>query len=143
MGILFHSFPKQKIISKKSEIKNWIKKIISDNSKKLGNINIIFVNDKDLLEINLKYLNHNYFTDTITFNYNNEDEISGDIYISIERVQENSIKYHCSLRSEILRVIIHGIFHLMGFDDKTKVQKIHMRQIEEEAIRKFPLSEVC
>ena len=138
MSIFFHSFPAKKEIPGKAAIKKWIKEIISDSDKKIGDINIIFVTDKELLEINQKYLNHSYYTDIITFNYNTQRKISGDIYISLERIMENSFKYQCSLSSEVLRVIIHGILHLLGFNDKTKEQKSIMKKTEDDALRKFP-----
>ncbi len=141
MSIFFHSLSDQATFPPQHKIKNWLKKIISEHNQKLGTINIIFVDDQNLLEINQKYLNHDYFTDTITFNYSNDKEISGDIYISFERVKDNSVKYHCSFQSEILRVIIHSTFHLLRYNDKTKNEKKIMRQMEDAAIRRFPVSD--
>jgi probable rRNA maturation factor len=140
MSILFHSLYSSKTVPRKTEIKNWLIKIVSDHKKKLGHVNIIFVDDKKMLELNQQYLKHDYLTDIITFNYNTEKEISGDIYISSKRVDENAKKFLCSFQNEILRVIVHGIFHLLGFDDKTKSQKSLMRQLEDSALHEFPVS---
>ncbi len=140
MSIFFHSLCDQTTVPPQHKIKNWLKKIISEHNQKLGTINIIFVDDQNLLDINKKYLNHDYFTDTITFNFSTDKEISGDIYISFERVKDNSVKYHCSFQSEILRVIIHGTLHLLRYNDKTKTEKKLMRQMEDAAIKRFPVS---
>jgi probable rRNA maturation factor len=138
MSISFHVIHPTKVAIKRADIKNWIKGIVANHNKKPGNINIIFVSDEYLLEINRNYLKHDYLTDIITFNYNTESIISGDIYISIPRIKENSDLYNCTVHSEILRVIIHGIYHLIGFDDKTMTQKQEMSQLEDIALRSFP-----
>ncbi len=138
MSILFHSLYHGKSIGQKREIKEWLHKIISEHKKEIAVINIIFVDDEKMLELNLKYLAHNYYTDIITFNFNEGNKISGDIYISIQRVEENAHKFRCSNKEELLRVLVHGIFHLIGFDDKTKNQKNLMQKLEDEALSKFP-----
>lgn len=123
MSISFHNnFPACKI-SEKIRIKNWIKRIILDYGKNPGNLNIIIVDDQYLIKINSDYLNHNYYTDIITFNYNREDTISGDLFISYERVRENALKYKAEFKTELLRVIIHGILHLLGYNDKSADEK--------------------
>lgn len=113
-------------------IKEWIKSVISSNSLICGNINIIFCSDKYLLEINKTYLNHDYFTDIITFNYNSEEFISGDIFISLDTVKQNSFDFSQTFNNELYRVIIHGILHLLGYDDKTEEQEqlIHIKEDE-------------
>lgn len=118
-------------------IKEWIKAVISSNNNSCGNINIIFCSDSYLLEMNKSYLNHDYFTDIITFNYNNKDIISGDIFISVETVQNNSIQFSQTFNNELLRVIIHGILHLLGFNDKTKEEEILIHTKEDEALEFF------
>jgi len=113
------------------KIKEWIKEVIYSEGKDLGDINYIFTSDKYLLKINKEYLNHNYFTDIITFNYNEGNSIDGEIYISIDRVQENSIEYSDSFWKEFFRVMVHGILHLLGYDDgNEKVEKV-MRKKED------------
>ena len=140
MSISFHSLHPSKNLIKKTDIKNWIRTIISEYNKRPDNINIIYVSDEYILEINNKYLNHNFFTDIITFNYNSETLISGDIFISVERVRENAETFKCSYEKELLRVIIHGIFHLLGFNDESKQQKDKMRKLEDDALKSFPKS---
>jgi len=84
--------------------------------------------------MNRDYLNHNHFTDVITFDYSDGDVISGDIFISIEQVEENASFYNVSQSEELRRVIIHGVFHLLGFGDKTPLEKESMRKLENEAL---------
>ena len=113
---------------------NWIKSIVNKYGYKLGEINYIFCSDKYILEINRQYLNHDYFTDIITFNYNNDKLISSDIYISIDTVAKNAEYYYVKFENELNRVMIHGILHLLGFDDKSEDEKIVMRKKEDEAL---------
>lgn len=120
----------------KSKISKWIEKIIMQNNKEIGEINYVFLSDDDLLNYNKKYLNHNDLTDVITFNYCKKNIISGEILISIERVKENSKIYNNnqSFKRELNRVIIHGILHLLGFNDKTKEERIIMRKKENKCL---------
>jgi len=117
----------------------WIKEVLNDpriitDKVKLGDINIIFCSDNFILDINNKYLNHNYFTDIITFDYSSENIISGDLIISTDTVRENSVTYNQTFTDELHRVIIHGILHLIGYDDKNKVDKERMRTAEDRAL---------
>lgn len=117
----------------------WIKEVLNDpriitDKVKLGDINIIFCSDNFILDINNKYLNHNYFTDIITFDYSSENIISGDLIISTDTVRENSVIYNQTFTDELHRVIIHGILHLIGYDDKNKVDKERMRTAEDRAL---------
>lgn len=118
--------------------REWINKIILYYQKEEGDLNYIFCSDQYLIEINKKFLNHNYFTDIISFNYNEKNDIAGDIFISIDTVSVNSKEYQVSFVNELHRVMIHGVLHLLGFDDKTDEQKIVMRQKENEALNIFP-----
>ena len=122
----------------KAKIKRWIKSIVDSFNYKIGDINFIFCSNNYILDINIKYLSHNYFTDIITFNNNEQNKISGDIFISIETVQSNSIEYEVTFNEELKRVMIHGILHLLGFDDATDEEKLIMRTKETEAILQFP-----
>ncbi len=117
-------------------IQKWIKLVIESENKKTGDINYIFCDDTFLTDLNLKYLNHDTLTDIITFNYNekNSNSINGDIYISIDRVKENSDKFKVPFITELHRVIIHGVLHLLGYKDKTKADKNTMREKEDNCL---------
>ena len=113
-------------------ISKWIKTIIFYHHKKCGNLTYIFCDDNYILAINKKYLNHDYYTDIITFDYANGLTISGDIFISCEMVSENSVKFGVNLEDEFLRVIAHGILHLLGYKDGSEEEKEVMRKKETE-----------
>ena len=115
----------------------WIKNVISEENKELGEVNYIFCDDKYLLEKNIKYLDHDTLTDIITFNYCEGDIISSDIMISIERVMENSSIFENSFSEELNRVMIHGILHLIGYNDKTDGEKEIIRKKEDYYVNKF------
>lgn len=137
MAISFNNHEIKFNLKNKKQIKNWIKKIIEEHKKSTGNISYIFTSDNYILEINNKYLNHNYYTDIITFDYSIDELIEGDIFISIDTVISNSQKFKTNFNEEMLRVIIHGIFHLIGYKDKSKQQKVEMRELENKAILYF------
>lgn len=124
-------------LSEKNRIKKWVKTIVKEHKKELGDINYILCSDSYLIEINKKFLNHDYFTDIITFNYNFDEFIEGDIFISIDTVNFNSKKYKTNPQEELLRVIIHGILHLLGFNDKSKEEKLKMRDLENWALKLY------
>ena len=115
----------------------WIKNVILEEKKELGEVNYIFCDDKYLLRKNIKYLDHNILTDIITFNYCEGDMISSDIMISVERVMENSSIFENSFSEELNRVMIHGILHLIGYNDKTKEEGEIMRKKEDYYVNKF------
>lgn len=119
------------------QISQWIIKIIRQESAKPGDVSIIFCNDTYLLSINQKYLDHDYYTDIVCFDYCENDTVSGDLFISIERIKENAIKYNTQFLDELHRVIIHGIFHLLGFDDKTEDERMKMRSKENGALEQI------
>lgn len=112
----------------------WIKKVISNYNFLPGEITFIFCSDPYLLDINLQFLNHNYFTDIITFDYCDGTLINGDVFISIDTVLSNSKDFGVSFSDELYRVIIHGILHLIGFDDKTKEENEAMHKLEDSAL---------
>ena len=111
---------------------NWIKQSIATERKKLAEVNFIFCSDEYLRKINIQYLRHKTYTDIITFDTSETlGMIQGDIFISVNRVQENSHKFHCSFDDEIHRVMIHGVLHLLGYSDKSPMRKTVMRKKEE------------
>lgn len=124
-------------LQNENQYRNWIASILALENKNPGDISYIFCNDDYLLNINNTYLDHNYLTDIITFPYNSGDTISADIFISIDRVKENGAEYNVPFYSELLRVMAHGILHLVGYGDKSDDQKIIMRKKEEEAMALF------
>lgn len=127
------------ILRDKNRIREWILNIILSNSYTLGQINYIFCSDNFLLQTNVKYLKHDTFTDIITFDTSeNSNEISGDIFISIERVKENAKSYRVSFTNELHRVMIHGILHLLGYNDNTNDEKVIMREKEDYYLSLLP-----
>ena len=118
-------------LDKSSEISEWILNTISLEKFTLGELNYIFCDDTYLLDINKKYLNHDTFTDIISFDYTLGKQINGDIYISIDRIKENSKLYNTSFNNELLRVMIHGVLHYLGYKDKTDADKKIMRSKED------------
>jgi len=116
---------------------HWIEEIIKNEKRKMGEISYIFCSNEKILEINKQYLNHDYYTDIITFDYCENKIISGDIFISIETVKENSLEYQVDFQEEINRVMAHGILHLCGYGDKTESEKKKMREKEEFYILKM------
>ena len=127
-------------LKEKNKVRNWIKNTIRSEGKKLRELNFIFCSDAYLLEINKQYLNHDTFTDIVTFdNSESPDLIIGDVFISIERIRENASKYKVAEKDELHRVIIHGTLHLIGYKDKTKPDKSLMAEKEDHhlAMRDF------
>ncbi|MBQ7751140.1 MAG: rRNA maturation RNase YbeY [Bacteroidales bacterium] len=108
----------------------WLKLVAESEIRRLGDISIVFCSDNYILDVNLKYLQHDYFTDIITFDYCEGDKISGDLFISIDSVRENSSFYGTEFKDELNRVIVHGILHLIGYDDHTEKDIKQMRAKE-------------
>lgn len=135
MAITFQSenipFPRS---IKKRKTANWIKSVADGFGKKVGELAYLFCDDQKILEVNRQYLQHDFFTDIITFDYSEGDAIAGDIFISLETVRSNSQKYHTPYEEELHRVIIHGVLHLCGLRDKSSTEKKAMREAEEKAL---------
>ena len=121
-------------LNNRRKITAWIKGVCSDLNVQPGGIQYIFVSDERILAMNRQFLKHDYYTDIITFDYSEQNSISGDIFISIDTVAENAKTYQSGIEKELLRVMIHGILHLAGFDDKTKKQQQTMRMQEDRAL---------
>ncbi len=120
-----------------NQIISWISQIISSENKKEGDINYIFCDDDYILEINKQYLQHDYYTDIISFDYSVGNELHGDIFVSIERVRENATDFNVAFENELKRVLAHGILHYCGYKDKTPNDKKTMRNKEDEKIKMF------
>lgn len=117
--------------------KNWIESSVKKEGFETDKINYIFCNDDYLLQINIQYLQHDYYTDVIGFQYSDGKKLSGDIYISIDRVSENAIENSVSFDQELARVMIHGILHFMNYKDKTESDAAEMRKTEDRYLAYF------
>lgn len=115
----------------------WLKEVISSEGKKTGEISFIFCDDEYLLEINQEYLDHDTYTDIISFDNSVGNILNGDIFISTERVAENAEVFEVTFEEELKRVLVHGVLHFCGFKDKTSEEKSLMRSKEEEKIKMF------
>lgn len=118
----------------KRKISLWIKQVVGRYGKETGEVSYIFCSDKEILELNRKYLGHDYYTDVITFDYSDKDVISGDIFIGVDTVSSNAEEFGISYKNELFRVIIHGILHLCGIEDKTPEARADMDRRENEAL---------
>ena len=119
---------------KRRDTTAWIKAVIATYNKRLGEVGYMFVNDEKILEINNEYLQHDYYTDVITFDYNENDVLNGDIVISLDTVRTNAEKFGKTFDEELHRVIIHGILHLCGLHDKAPGEREQMEKAENRAL---------
>ena len=108
----------------------WLKMVAESEIRRLGDINIIFCSDNYILDVNMKYLQHDYFTDIITFDYCEKKVLSGDLFISVDSVRENSVYFGTEFEDELNRVIVHGLLHLIGYDDHSEDDIKVMREKE-------------
>ena len=120
---------------------NWLAKLIDSEEMLIGQIDYIFCDDVFLLEINKKYLNHDTYTDIITFDYTEGKSIAGDIFISVDRVKDNAMKFDVEFTEELHRVMAHGVLHLLGYGDKSDEEILVMRSKEEKAMKLFHLEQ--
>ena len=125
-------------LKNKLKVKNWVKSILETEGKSAGDITYVFCTDEYLLGMNEKYLKHDTLTDIITFDYSEKGKLSGDIFISIERVKENSVSFNTTLNQELGRVMAHGVLHLSGYKDKNHEDKKMMRSKEDFYLASFP-----
>lgn len=137
MSINFYKEDFSGRIADQKKRKNWIKFAVEREKFQCGDLSFIFCSDDYLLKINREYLDHDYYTDIITFNYVEGKVISGDIFISVDRVRDNARQFDVSFENELNRVIIHGVLHLIGFDDKDESLQQVMRNKENEYLEEF------
>lgn len=135
MAISFNFIETKDVVSQKNKVKSWIKSVAEKRGFKVGEISYIFCSDDYLLDINKTYLKHDFYTDIITFDYTDAKKISGDLYISIDRIRDNAQELNLSFEQELHRVIIHGVLHLLGLKDKTEEEAKEMRKAEEECLK--------
>lgn len=109
----------------------WLRMVAGSEVRKIGDISIIFCSDNYILDVNMRYLQHDYFTDIITFDYCEGDRLSGDLFISIDSVRENALFYGVEFDDELNRVMVHGLLHLIGYDDHTEEEQKVMREKED------------
>ena len=119
------------------EITRLLEKVIRKEKRLSGDLNFIITTDKSLQKINKEFLNHDSFTDVISFNYESGTMLNGEVYISLATVRKNSYNYKVSLRNELVRIIIHGTLHICGYEDKTKREKLRMKKREDFWINKL------
>jgi len=134
MAILFDAEDVKLPSLKKRIVSKWIKDVAASYDKKIGEVSYMFCSDEKILEINNQYLQHDYFTDIITFDYTEENVINGDLFISIDTVKSNSEKFGTLYEDELYRVIIHGILHLCGINDKGPGEQEYMTECENKAL---------
>ncbi|MGB6035078.1 MAG: rRNA maturation RNase YbeY [Cryomorphaceae bacterium] len=127
----FHSEHPDYVFDRQDDISAWIRKACREEKVKIEQLDIIFCTDDDLLEINIKHLDHNYLTDVITFPYSEGEIIAGDIFISIDRVKDNAKDLNCEWFDELCRVMVHGVLHLCGYTDKESDDQAEMRKKED------------
>lgn len=129
--ITYHFEQTKFVFRQKTLTSKWLRLVAESEIRRIGDISIIFCSDNYILDINRRYLGHDYFTDIITFDYCEGDRLSGDLFISVDSVQENSDEYGTEFKDELNRVIVHGILHLIGYDDHAEEDVKVMRSKED------------
>ena len=119
---------------REAEVSEWVRQVAKSYGKVVGDINYIFVDDETMLDINRRFIGHDYYTDHIGFDYSQGDALSGDIYISLDTVRTNAELFGVTQDEELRRIIIHGLLHLCGLRDKTPEERAKMQQAEDEAL---------
>ncbi|WP_149275390.1 rRNA maturation RNase YbeY [Pareuzebyella sediminis] len=124
-------------LSNEPQYSDWIGRVVISEEASLGALNYIFCDDVYLLDINKKFLSHDTYTDIISFDYSENELIAGDVFISVQRVKANSIKFKTGFHQELLRVMSHGVLHFLGYNDKSEKECMAMREKENEKIKMF------
>ena len=133
--MIYYHFETKEFELDTARVTSWIERVLVGYKMKVGEVNYIFCDDDYLLDMNIKYLNHNTLTDIISFDDSQGDEVQGDIFISSERVLENAQNYYVSFEDELHRVMIHGILHFAGLKDKSEEEAQLMRETENKALK--------
>ena len=121
-------------LGSKITVRNWLKKVAQKEGKTAGNISYFFCTDEYLLQMNRQFLNHDFYTDIITFDYSGKKKIEGEIFVSVDRVKDNAEKFKQPFQKELMRTIVHGVLHLCGYKDKTPADGKAMHARENEAL---------
>jgi rRNA maturation RNase YbeY len=138
-NIFFYNEDTKYVLVSKRKIRSWLLSVVEHEQKELGRVSYIFCSDDYLLEVNKQYLKASYYTDIITFDYTEGYLVSGDVFISVDRVKENAKLYGQKYCQEMLRVILHGVLHLCGYNDKTEQEIEQMRGKEDYYLQEFDL----
>ena len=123
-----------------TEVSAWVRQVAKSYDKVVGDINYIFVDDETMLDINRRFIGHDYYTDHIGFDYSKDDSLSGDIYISLDTVESNAELFGVTKEEELRRIIIHGLLHLCGLRDKTEKERAEMQKAEDNALKIWKIS---
>ncbi len=138
MAITYHTDGVKMPDIKKREVSEWIKQVAATYDKRVGDIAYIFCSDEKILEVNNQYLQHDYYTDIITFDYTEGNRIGGDLFISLDTVKTNAEQFADNYQQELYRTIIHGVLHLCGIDDKGPGEREIMEAAENKALELYP-----
>lgn len=138
MAIFYYSEDIELPAINQDAVSGWVRKVAETHGKKTGDISYIFCSDEKILEVNRQYLQHNYYTDIITFDYTSGNKISGDLFISLDTVKTNAEKFNTEYNEELHRTIIHGILHLCGINDKGPGEREIMEENENKALAILP-----
>lgn len=137
MKISFYEIDRAFPLKERTKIRAWIQSSIESFDRTIGEINFITCSDEYLLDMNIQFLGHDYYTDVITFDYGVDNMVSGDIYISLDRIKENALNFGVNYQFELLRIMIHGTLHLIGYKDHTKSKRKIMSEFEDVFLAKY------
>ncbi|MFP4046280.1 MAG: rRNA maturation RNase YbeY [Bacteroidales bacterium] len=137
MLILIHNNHPELQPPQEQRLVDFLELLLKNEDHNPGAINIVYITNQEILELNKKYLDHNYFTDVLAFRYNEGSTIDGDIFISLDKVKENALDYNTEFYNECLRVVIHGLLHLTGYTDSTETTRKHMHELEDHYLHAF------
>ena len=140
MSVYFHTEDLNFTFNNRNRFAKWIRDVILKHKAEPGPVSVIFTSNRYIRTVNNTYLQHDHFTDVITFNYNEGKIISGDIFVSIEQVRINSQLYNTDFEQELARVVIHGVLHLLGFNDSNQEERKEMRTMEDEALKRLSVN---